>query len=33
MLGPLDEAPPLLSQGLAALMAAYPDKKKGAEDG
>jgi uncharacterized phage protein (TIGR02216 family) len=33
MLGPPAEAPPLLSQGLAALMAAYPDKKRGAEDG
>ncbi len=33
MLGPLGEGAPLLSEGLAALMAAYPDTRKGAGDG
>ena len=33
MLGPLGESAPLLSEGLAALMAAYPDTRKGAGDG
>ena len=33
MLGPPTAAAPLLSDGLAALMAAYPDKKKGSDDG
>ena len=32
MLGPQSEAAPLLSEGLAALMVAYPDKVKGAND-
>lgn len=30
MLGPPGETAPLLSEGLAALMAAYPDKERGA---
>jgi uncharacterized phage protein (TIGR02216 family) len=33
MLGSRGSDAPLLSDGLAALMAAYPDRKKGAEDG
>lgn len=33
MLGPPTAAAPLLSDGMAALMAAYPDKKKGSDDG
>lgn len=33
MLGPLGEGGPMLGAGLDALMAAYPDKKKGAGDG
>ena len=33
MLGPPSAAAPLLSEGLAALMAAYPDEMKGADDG
>ena len=33
MLGPKSGPAPLLSDGLAALMAAYPDETKGAGDG
>ncbi len=33
MLGPVGDTGPLLSEGLAALMAAYPDTEKGAEYG
>ncbi|MEP5730945.1 MAG: phage tail assembly chaperone [Sulfitobacter sp.] len=33
MLGTASAQAPLLSDGLAALMAAYPDNKKGPEDG
>ncbi|MGC1495652.1 MAG: rcc01693 family protein [Sulfitobacter sp.] len=33
MLGASGNDAPLLSDGLAALMAAYPDKEKGTRDG
>ncbi|MFK7834899.1 MAG: rcc01693 family protein [Sulfitobacter sp.] len=33
MLGRSGAQTPMLSDGLAALMAAYPDKKKGPDDG
>lgn len=33
MLGSSGAGAPMLSDGLAALMAAYPDKEKGSEDG
>lgn len=33
MLGGSGANTPLLSDGLAALMAAYPDRKKGSQDG
>ncbi|MFG6582934.1 rcc01693 family protein [Sulfitobacter sp. 1A12779] len=33
MLGPKSGPAPLLSDGLAALMSAYPDETKGAGDG
>jgi uncharacterized phage protein (TIGR02216 family) len=33
MLGTAAQEKPMLSDGLAALMAAYPDKEKGSMDG
>ncbi len=33
MLGSTGTEKPMLSDGLAALMAAYPDREKGASDG